>query len=222
MLKRVAPLLTVCLLAGISIDKAGRQHIPEGVDAYHANVREAVALIPFSIGDWVGIDTEIRYEALRILDANITLSRTYRHLGSGRTATLLLVHCDDARSLLGHYPPVCYPSQGWTQISSAPRVVVTGDMSVEASEYVFGYDSVDQPTQLGVLHFTVLPDGRTAPDMQLLDIAARNKRFKFFGGASIQLVVGAHLPDADRNEIYELLLKAAFPWIEQVQTGMVQ
>ncbi|MCF6285170.1 MAG: EpsI family protein [Candidatus Hydrogenedentes bacterium] len=219
MLKFVAPLLTLGLLTGVVIDNASRQKAPEGVDAYHANVREAMQLIPYVIGDWVGTDTEIRQEALKILDANSTLSRVYRNLKTGRTVTMLLVQCADARSLLGHYPPVCYPSQGWSQLSSTPRSVATNDGSFEATEYVFGYDLLQQSAPLDVLHFTVLPDGRIAPDMQLLDSAARDRRFTFYGGASIQFIVSADLTDEERMEVYESFFEAAAPWIAMVQSG---
>ena len=220
MLKYVAPLVTFFLLSGVAIDQADRQKAPEGVEAYHAQVRESVKKIPYIVGDWVGTDTEIRQEALQILDANSTLSRVYRHLGTGRTATMLLVQCADARSLLGHYPPVCYPSQGWSQLSSALRPVAIEDGTFEATEYVFGYDLLQQSTPLEVLHFMVLPDGRIAPDMQLLDIAARDRRFTFYGGASVQFIVEAGLSGEERGQAFDVLFQAAAPWVTAVQSGI--
>ncbi len=222
MLKCIAPLITFILLAGVAVDQADRQKAPEGVEAYQAQIREGVRSIPYIIGDWVGTDTEIRQDALRILDANCTLSRVYRNLRTGHTATLLLVQCADARSLVGHYPPVCYPSQGWNQRSAVPKSIAADGRTFESTEYVFGYDLLQQSNPLAVLHFTVLPDGRIAPDMQMLGVSARDRRQKFFGGASVQLIVDADLSDEERNGTYKLLIEAATPWVERVQSGIAR
>lgn len=220
MLKFLAPLVTIGLLTGVALDQSSRQVAPPGVEAYHASIREAENLIPYNIRNWVGTDTEIRQEALNILDANSTVSRVYRDLVTGHTATLLLVQCADARSLLGHYPPVCYPSQGWSQISSGIRPISPEYGTFEATEYTFGYDLLQQSNALEVLHFTVLPDGRIAPSMDLLEIAARDRRYTFYGGASIQFIVNSGLSDEERIETYEMLFQAAAPWISAVQSGI--
>ena len=41
------------------------------------------------------------------------LSRRFVELGTGRHATLGVIHCGDVRDMNGHYPPSCYPSSGW-------------------------------------------------------------------------------------------------------------
>jgi len=220
MFKLMAPLITVGLLAGVALDQSRRQVAPPGVEVYHAAIRGAEGLIPYNIGNWVGTDTPIRQEALNILDANSTVSRVYRDLLTGHSATLLLVQCADARSLLGHYPPVCYPSQGWSQISSGIRPIPPDYGTFEATEYSFSYELLQQSNALEVLHFTALPDGRIAPNMGLLDIAARDRRYTFYGGASIQFIVNAGLTDEERNETYEMLFQAAAPWLSAVQSGI--
>lgn len=220
MLKLAAPLVTLCLLGAIGWDSAGRRYVPEGADEYHARVAGAIALIPYRVGDWVGVDKEIRQEALNILDANVSLNRTYRNVKTGESAVLLLVHCADARSLLGHYPPVCYPSQGWTELDRRSRKLECPGLPVSATEYAFEHETLGQSGQIEVAHFTVLPDGRVAPNLDLLDESARDRRTKFFGGASLQMVVDANLPAPRRQEIYDTLLEAASPWIEVVQSGL--
>jgi hypothetical protein len=218
--KFIVPLITCGLLAGIAADQAAREVAPEGVEEYHARVREAVALIPYNIGDWIGKDTEIRQEALKILDANCTLSRVYSNMKTNRTATLLLVQCADARSLLGHYPPVCFPSQGWSEVSSELKPVPPEYGPYGATCYAFGYDLLQRSNSLRVMHFTVLPDGRIAPDMGLLETAARDRRYTFCGGASVQLIVDSGLSESEQNEAYDMLFQAAAPWIEVVRAGL--
>lgn len=219
MIRLIAPAVALCLLAGIGVDASDRHAPPEGSEDYHRRVREAVAAIPYRIGVWVGVDQEIRQEALRILDANVSLSRTYRNLETGATATLLLVHCDDARRLLGHYPPVCYPSQGWTQVASSLREFDDLEGAWRATDYTFEYDTLSESARLGVLHFTALPDGRKAPDMTLLETAARDRRAKGLGGASIQIVLDANLDEATRTELFDTLLEACAPWTSVVGAG---
>lgn len=220
MLKFIIPIITGGMLVGIAADQAAREVAPVGVEKYHASIREAESQIPFSIGDWIGTDTEIRQEALKILDANSTVSRVYKNSKTRRAATLLLVQCADARSLLGHYPPVCYPSQGWSQLSSDVNPIPPSYGAFEATEYAFGYDLMEQSSSLQVLHFTVLPDGRIAPNMGLLETAARDRRYTFCGGASVQLIVDSGLSEAEQTEAYEMLFQAAAPWIEAVRAGL--
>ncbi|MGI6460300.1 MAG: exosortase-associated EpsI family protein [Candidatus Hydrogenedentales bacterium] len=218
-MKLLTPMLSLALLAAIAVDQGYRHQVPAGAETYHALVREAAMTIPYQLGNWVGIDSEISRGALQILDANVALNRSYRQVGTNRSGTLLVVQCADARSLLGHYPPVCYPSQGWSQISTKPHEIEIEGISLHATEYVFAYDTLAQFTRLAVLHFTVLPDGRTAPDMELLERVARERKTKFLGGASIQFVSDAGLSEQDRDEIYDFLLLAAKAWIEEVQSG---
>lgn len=219
MLKLTSPLIALLLLATIGFARMGRDNLPQGAEEYHARVQEAVHLLPYRIGTWVGVDTELRRDALQILNPNVALSRTYRDVQTGRTGTLVVVHCSDARSLLGHYPPACYPTQGWTTLNSSPKQIELDSLSVPATEYLFRSDWLANSGKLCVLHFTVLPDGQIVPDMRELEHSARDKRTKMFGGASLQLIVDADLPAAQRDEIYEVLVSAAADWIMNVQRG---
>ena len=220
MLKLLSPLILLVMLTGVYLGRVNREQVPAGVAAYHAKIRDAIASVPYSLGSWVGVDREISAGALQILDANVSLSRTYRNLETGRSATLLVVHGSDVRSLLGHYPPVCYHNQGWTQRTARLVSLAVDGSAVDATEYSFTYESAGDSAQLAVLHFTVLPDRRTSPDMSLLESAAREGSSKYLGAASIQFIVDAALGEAERNVEYEFLLKAAMPWISVVESGI--
>lgn len=220
MLKVLSPLILLVMLTGVYLGRINREQIPAGVAAYHAKIRDAIASIPYSIDSWVGVDREISADALRILDANVSLSRTYRNLETGRSATMLIVHGSDVRNLLGHYPPVCYHNQGWTQRTARPVSLAVDGIVVDATEYAFTYESAGESARLAVLHFTVLPDRRTSPDMSMLETVAREGSSKYLGAASIQFIVDAAHGEAERNIEYELLLKAAMPWIFVVESGI--
>lgn len=208
------------LLVGLGVSGVQGRTPPEGAAEYHAKVRSAIPLIPYNLGDWVGVDTEIKAEALRILDANASLSRQYTNIHTGQTATLLLVQCPDSRSLLGHYPPVCYPAQGWAPNGAKTRDIEAGGVNLRASEYIFKYSELGAAAQLSVLHFTVLPDGTTSPDMQRLEDFSHDLFKRPLGGASVQFVVDGALRESDREQLYEILLALSADWIQTVQGGI--
>src|SRR5262249_37434524 len=72
---------------------------------FHAKVRQLVAKIPNRIGHWEGIDGKVPAAAGKLLKPNAMFCRHYRNESTGRTATVLLVHCRDSRDMTGHYPP---------------------------------------------------------------------------------------------------------------------
>jgi hypothetical protein len=220
LIRWIAPGLALVLLAGVAIDQSTRETVPHDAGLYHQRVADDMTLIPLRFGNWVGVDTEIRQEALRILNANATLSRSYRNVVTGRRATLLVVHCADARSLVDHYPPVCYPSQGWRPAGHQPYEVVEVAQPVYATEYLFEYSALSEASQMNVFHFTVMPDGSTAPDMSQLNRSARDRRTRPFGGASVQIVVDANLSDAERHEIYDTLVSAVQDWLYSLDAGI--
>lgn len=219
MLKLTSPLIALLLVATIGIARMSREDVPQGAEGYHERVREAAQFLPYRVGTWVGVDADLRRDAVQILDPNVALSRTYRNVETGRTGSLVIVHCSDARSLLGHYPPACYPTQGWTAQGSSIKTIPAAALTVQAREYMFRSDRLGDSGTLCVLHFTVLPSGEIMPDMRLLEQSARDKRTKLFGGASVQLIVDAELSEEERDEIYRVLVSAAADWIKTVQRG---
>ena len=104
---------TVIVLLALLGDRMFLRMSPVQTDEYHASVKAAVEAVPTVVGSWVGIDTPVPEAAVRMLHPNIILSRRYQNLSTNETLTVLLVHVRDARDVLGHYPPVCYPGQGW-------------------------------------------------------------------------------------------------------------
>lgn len=56
-----------------------------------------------------------------ILALNAAISREYVRLGTFPTAaaTIFVAYCDDARSMEGHHPPVCYPASGWSLLGDS-------------------------------------------------------------------------------------------------------
>src|SRR5688572_8658902 len=104
---------TVLVLLALLGDRALLRMAPAETEPYHAAVRAAVAAIPQVSGNWVGKDVPVPDAAVQMLHPNVIFSRRYQNLSTNETVAVLLVHVRDARDVLGHYPPVCYPGQGW-------------------------------------------------------------------------------------------------------------
>src|SRR5690606_29806668 len=91
--------------------------------ARHRAIARAVESMPYRIDGWVGSDVPVPGIAKGILQPNALLSRRYERIGNGEGATIVIVHCADARTMFGHHPSVCYPNAGWTGSADAVRTV---------------------------------------------------------------------------------------------------
>src|SRR5688572_23609198 len=113
--------VTLLLLGGIALDQALFRVPAANAAPYHALVQAAAAKIPFHIDTWFGTDIPVPPAATKLLKPNVIVSRRYAEMLTGRRVDFLLVQCTDARDIVGHYPPICYVTHGWTQESAEPR-----------------------------------------------------------------------------------------------------
>src|SRR5690348_12138148 len=100
--KLLPAVLTLCLLAGLALERHSLRGDMQDPVPYHQQVRAAVEAIPFRIGSWFGTDSPVPPAAVALLHANVALCRSYKNIDNGRQITFLLVHCSDARDILGH------------------------------------------------------------------------------------------------------------------------
>lgn len=209
-------MVTLVLLLGITADRAllGRASIDS--EAYHARVREAAESIPFIVDNWLGVDVPIPQGAITLLKPNVILSRRYQEIASGRAATLLLVHCRDARDLLGHYPPVCYAGQGWRMESSARHDWTVDGQVYQGTRYVFQGSGPNSNQSILIDNFMLLPNRRTARDMDEVDQSARDSTLKHFGAAQVQIVHDSRVPEQQRQQTSEMLIRESQPLIQRI------
>ena len=193
--------LSLCLLAAMAVANLARPE-PEDAEPYHQRVREAVEAIPLRIGAWVGQDIEPPQAAINLLQPNILFNRRYRNLETRRKATLLIVHCKNARDLAGHYPPVCYPAHGWVQESATRAKWMIGVREITGTQYSFTFDRTMGQDRIGIRNFMVLPDGAVVADMVSVRRAAADYARHFFGAGQVQLVTDGDLPLAEQEDIF--------------------
>ena len=216
MLPYSATLLVLFVLLG---DRTLLRMSPAQTDDYHASVKAAVEALPAVTGAWVGMDSPVPEAAVRMLHPNIILSRRYQNLSTNESLTVLLVHVRDARDVLGHYPPICYPGQGWKTVAATPIDWKAGALAVKGTEYEFSRDRLEGGSRLYVDNFLILAGGETCRDMDGVERAAQDRQRKFFGAGQVQFVHDARTTPQRRREIVEEFLKCSKPALQAIAGG---
>jgi hypothetical protein len=148
---------------------------------------------PYRIGRrWVGKDIEVPPAAVRLLHTNAILSRRFERIGSGATVSLLLVHCTDIRDMGGHYPPVCYPSAGWTRVErELPHALElkVGGRAIPVRAYEFArLQGGLREVRIRVFNSFILPDGSLTPELGQIRSVAERRAVSARGIAQLQVV----------------------------------
>lgn len=212
-------LLALLLLAGMAAEKLTLLPPPDAAP-FHRRVREVMARLPLRIGDWAGRDVPTPYDVLERLRPNVLVSRHYENLVDGRQASLILVQCADARLLVGHYPPACYPHSGYVQLSARQRDwMIGGDLPITGMEYEFAADPKRPLASRVVANFMLMPDGRIERDIDPVDRAAEDVSARFYGAAEVQVAMDADLPPQSRDEVVTTLLAGCKPVLQVLLSG---
>jgi hypothetical protein len=130
--------------------------------------------------------------------------------------TLLLVHVHDARDIIGHYPPVCYRSQGWVQTEALPSDWASGERVVRGTEYQFTRGKLEAATSMVVDNFLMLPGGETCRDMSGVEIVAQDRLWKHFGASQVQFIHGGDVTPQRRREVVEELMGLLEPVLTEI------
>ena len=217
----VVAAIAVALLGGATADRFSVRP-PADASPYHARVRDAVKLLPMRIGDWVGKEAPPAQAAVALLRPNVILCREYESMSSEvrRTVTFLLVQCPDARDLTGHYPPICYPNQGWKLLGAEEKDWAVSGGTIRGTKYRFLRPSGGTPVI--VRNFMILPDGRFERNMGAVDKASQNVERRFYGAGQVQVSMDESIPPSERDEIFETLVAGNWPVIEAIRSGAKQ
>ena len=179
---------------------------------YHAAVREAVEAIPRTFGVWQGRDFETPPEAVKLLQPNIILTRQYVNTHTGELATLLIVHCKNARDLSGHYPPVCYPNAGWNFAAQPqPQIWTIHGRTIPGYAYPFVLSRSLHPVHTTVLNFLIVP-GAFVSDMEAVREAGGDQSRYFYGGAQVQLLVDSSITPERRDQLMREIVGQRDVW----------
>ncbi|MEX2217582.1 MAG: exosortase-associated EpsI family protein [Phycisphaerales bacterium] len=217
LLQFLPSLISLALVVGLFVQV--RAYAAEEDSAeFHATVRGAVERIPMQVGEWSGGDVRLPAAAGKLLKPNALFCRHYRHAGTGRTVTVLLVHCRDSRDMTGHYPPVCYPGHGWTMTSGAQYETITlwGEDTTFAV-YGFSRTEVNRFVQCVIYDVFVLPRAGLRTEMSDVVSASADYRVRPYGAAQVQVILDAGMPEEERREALRELLEPLAPVVEAMQ-----
>lgn len=219
-LKLGSPLVALMMLLGLWAQ--GRLYAA-AADAtpFHARAREAIESIPDRIGDWYGTKVEVPRSARALLRPNALFSMRYRNARTGQIASLVVVQTEDARDMAGHYPPNCYPGQGW-QFSRDPvrrRIDVGSGVELPVIEYTFEMEEFNNSVEIVIYNFFMLPGVGVVPDMADVRRAASDYRMRPFGAAQIQVLVDSSMPPSERDAVFKMFMQPLLPVIGLLQEG---
>lgn len=219
--KPVSLLFAVALLAGLAVETHSRPK-PEEAEPYHAQIRDAEDDLPMNFGDWRGEDVAVTPAAIKLLHPNVIYNRRFHNIKTGRRVSVLLVHCKDARDIYGHYPPICYPSQGREERSAEEFERTVDGQLLRGTQYQFAGKSRGSG-ELIVDNLIVMPDGRIAPDMKDVRKQAWDYVRRFYGAAQVQVVFSdPNLTGREREQIFEEMARAHMPVIKTIRDGAMQ
>lgn len=205
-----APWLSLVVLAGMSRALPNRSQFNPQAEVRQAEVAAAVRAVPRLIGSWVGEDEQVSPQAQELLRPNALLSRTYLRPGGSRIH-VLLVHCSDARDMIGHYPPVCYPSSGW--IAVPPEGPDTDAIAFDGAPFpvrVYRFRRLrDQgrDEQIRIFSAFVLPDGTITHRIDDINQQSQRLAVSVQGVAQLQVVTSGRTDRAEAIEAASEVLR---------------
>ena len=202
------------LVAGIAAEQVYWGTEPGDARPFHARIAAGAEAIPVTSGPWIGRDVPVPTQAQNVLNATAIVSRTYQQLTDGRRVGLLLVHVQDNRNLLGHYPPRCYPNQAWEQLSAEPAAWAVDGEEYRGVRYEFRPPGVaGQAPPVTILNFLTAPGGVTLRDMDELEALVSDRSRLHYGAGQLQLLFYGGEDRATQDEVMAQFLRLSRPML---------
>ncbi|MEM1211732.1 MAG: exosortase-associated EpsI family protein [Planctomycetota bacterium] len=205
------------LLAGFTAVTWARSS-PADAAPYHAAVLQAANRLPLEVDGWQGRDAPVPDAAIDLLQPNAIVARRFVDPDSGDAVDFLLVHCKDARSMAGHYPPICYPQNGYTPESDQTQTWTLRGQPITGTAYTFLIGTGKNQARFHVANLLLLPDGTVARTMAQMRRAAADPAWRHFGAGQVQILTSDDLTPARRHTLIEKFLNANADAIRAILT----
>lgn len=213
-MKRWVAAIFSIMIAGAAFLEARTHPTPADADPFHAIVRATIEAIPMQIGAWSGTDIALPGAAQALLQPNAVVGRRYHDLATGDAASLLVIQCRDTRDMSGHYPPACYPGQGWIEGRPVTRETVdVGGVSIPLAVYHFEKAHFERRSGLVIYDFFILPERGLAADMESVRSTAADHRRRHLGAAQVQVLFDSTTDPARQREVLARFLEPVVPVI---------
>jgi hypothetical protein len=216
-IRELSPIIAVVMLLVLPIFLPDESVSSAAFEQRNARIAAAMGEIPWQIGRWRGVEVPVPSVAQDVLRPNALLSRSYREIGGNLQATLVIVHCSDTRDMLGHYPPVCYPANGWQAVKDVGGIERIGaDIGIHPSVDCMRYDfylNTDLGSKRGIriYNFFVLPGGVIAHELSELQGQAGRTRTSAMGVAQVQIAFSDQVSDEEAGRALAELLEGIQP-----------
>jgi len=214
-----SPALALLVLLGMAWESSTRPG-PGQSEGYHRRVAAAAAALPLEVGPWSERNETVAEAAVTLLKPNALVNRVYTDGSSGQSLAVLFVHCRDARDMIGHYPPVCYPASGWTLISQTPERWDAGGMELQGASYVFRRRSARGVQGMQIRNIMLLPDGRVTASMNEVHDLAADYGWRHYGAGQLQVLFPMNMPPGDRDAAFDRFITASREvWASVLDSG---
>lgn len=199
-----APLIALALMLLLPDTSPESRVKSEGILARNAQVARVFRAAPYRIADWLGEDVEVPSAAIEILRPNAILCRRFERLDRKMSVDLIIVHCSDARDMQGHYPPKCYPANGWNPSDREEQhewVVSVGGQAIAMRVYTFHrIEGWGSERTLRVFNYFLLPNGEITSDFGAMRRVANRLALSVQGVAQVQVVMSSEISLQDSIE----------------------
>ena len=185
------------------------------IAAYHEQVAQVIQEIPLDFGGWQGQQVPLPQSAISLLRPNALIARDYINQEKGVRATLMVVQCKDTRDMAGHYPPRCYPANGWMESEDNPPhsyALKSDELRVYEFERVAGQAHRD----IFVYSIFALPTGELTTSMTNVRKVGADYSYRRYGAAQVQIVIDGEIQPEDHQWILDELYGVAKPAIQAV------
>jgi len=225
-----APWATIVSLALLAQALPNHAQIGDDGAARMSQIAAAIRDVPTYIGRWSGTDDKaMAPEAQKLLKPNGMLSRRYVSPG-GPWVHLVIVHCGDTRDMIGHYPPVCYPSAGWMEAvpmgysegdnPNPDRILTVFNRPFPVREYDFkGYLTDGREEVIRILNAFVLPDGTVTREIDDINRQSERLSVAVQGVAQVQIITSARFSADDAMSAAEEILNGMQELFDALQIG---
>lgn len=215
MFHRLAIPFTLVLLVVVAVLRE-RPANSEGVVRYHERIADLVEQIPVDADGWEGQEVPIPQSATDLLRPNALVSRRYVHATRGVSGTLLIVQCRDARDMAGHYPPRCYPGNGW--LASQERAFEDTQIGGRTfRKYNFSRQTGRAEHEIQVYSLFVLPTGSTTTSMDDVYALSADMENRHLGAAQVQFVIDQELDEDELRWLLEEFAALVEPTVRAIE-----
>ena len=220
MINKLAIPVAFISLLGIGLVRA-HPGDEEAIASYHERVAQVINAIPVDINGWKGEQVPIPQAATNLLKPNALVARRYINEEKAVSATLLIVQCRDTRDMAGHYPPRCYPANGWMEAGVNP-VSMFLSTKYPLRQYDFHRIAGKVERDIQVYSLFVLPNGQQTVSMRDVRKLSADYVYRKYGAAQIQVVMDGDFDPDTRKWIIDEMISIAQPAIDEVLDSHIE